>query len=219
MLRHLSIRSARHGTGHDRIPAARALPFAALIVFAACSSDPASNPAGRTDETTLSAVTTEEFEALPVRVGPRRETTGDVPHQQIDATPVPELDAELERRASALPGVEKRESQRSLPGARGLWLSEDLDLDRPDVIAGTREFAHIHPDGSLHIWLPVDRATEVDQTGWGEIHPWVGRDGFWDGVVMVFTPESPEELDVTMHLVVDAYNYITGADIDPTEIT
>lgn len=154
---------------------------------------------------------------LTPRGGERRETTGTVPHVQLGAEPVAELDAELRRRAFLLPGVEDLPSDRSLPGARGLALDTDL-LTRPDVISGSREFAHIHPDGSLHVWLPVERAVEVHETKWGEIHPWADRDGFWGGVVMVFTPESPAELDVTIRVLVDAYNFVTGDQIDPADI-
>lgn len=93
-----------------------------------------------------------------------------------------------------------------------------MDLARPDVIAGSREFAHIHPDGSLHVWLPVDRAAEVDRTKWGELHPWVGRAGFWNGVTMVYTPETSEELEITIRIIVDGYNFVTGANLEPTDI-
>lgn len=199
------------------------LPLAALLVLAACSTGGTSDavePAPEPTTTELEpqpAEPADDLVALPVRDGPRRETTGGVPHVQIGAAPVPDVDAELRRRAFELPGVEDRESVRSLPGARGLSLADDVELARPEVIGGTREFAHIHPDGSLHIWLPVERAAEVDRTKWGELHPWVERDGFWDGVVMVFTPETPEELDVAMRLVVDAYNFVTGAGLDPLD--
>lgn len=152
---------------------------------------------------------------LPVRDGPLRQTTNGVPHVQLGAEPVPVVDAELRRRAFLLPGVEDRASIRSLPGARGLSLASDVELVRADVLGGSREFAHIHPDGSLHVWLPVERAVEVDRTGWGQIHPWADRDGFWDGVVMVFTPETHDELDVTMRIIVDAYNFVTGDELDP----
>ena len=156
---------------------------------------------------------------LPEREGPRRETTGNVPHQQIGAEPVPQVDAELRRRAFLLPGVEDRASTLSLPGARGLVLSDDVEILQPDVLGGGREFAHIHPDGSLHVWLPVELAQEVHDTKWGELHPWVGRDGFWDGVAMVYTPESLEELDITIRLIVDAYNFVTGASLDPADFS
>jgi hypothetical protein len=68
------------------------------------------------------------------------------------------------------------------------------------------------------VWLAVDSAIEVEDKNWGELHPWVGRDGFWDGVVMVFTPESLDELDVTIQILVDAYNFVTGATLAPADI-
>ncbi len=61
-------------------------------------------------------------------------------------------------RVFLIPGVEERESQLSLPGARALWLADDVELARPEVLQSGREFGHIHPDGSLHLWLPVERA-------------------------------------------------------------
>lgn len=194
-----------------------------LIAFAALGACSSAEPAPAAseppaEEPTIINAPSRDFVALPEREGPRRETTGSVPHVQIEAEPIAAVDAELRRRVFQLPGVEDRPSNRSLPGARGLVLSDDVDLARPDVIEGSSEFAHIHPDGSLHVWLPVDRATEVDQTKWGELHPWVDRDGFWDGVVMIYTPETLEEVDITIRLIVDAYNFITGASLSPVDI-
>ncbi len=200
----------------------RALTAVVAAVTAAaigCAGDdePAATPT-TTDRAATAAETSAADSALPQRDGPRRETTGDVPHVQLDAAPVAEVDAELRRRAFLLPGVEDLPSDRSLPGARGLAFTGELELARPDVISGSREFAHIHPDGSLHVWLPVARALEVDRTEWGEIHPWVGRRDFWDGVVMVYTPESLDELEVTIQIIVDAYNFVTGASVEPADI-
>ena len=178
--------------------------MAIMFLFVACSGGAASSV---------------DLAPLPDRAGPREETTHSVPHIQINAEPVPELDAELRRRAFSLPGVEERESLLSLPGTTSLWLSDDLDLDRPEVLQSGREFGHIHPNGSLHMWLPTDRAFEVAETKWGEFHPWVGREDFWDGMVMVYTPETMEELDVTITIIVDAYNFVTGADVDPATLT
>lgn len=186
------------------------LSLAVLVIAAACGD------AGVDDLVTAAAEA--DATELPVRDGPRRETTGGVPHVQLDAPSVPEVDAELRRRAFLLPGVEDRASVLSLPGARGLWMADDVEVARQDVLGGSREFAHIHPDGSLHVWLPIERALEVDRAKWGELHPWVERDGFWDGVVMVFTPETPAEVDVTMRIIVDAYNFVTGGDLDPEAV-
>ncbi len=97
-------------------------------------------------------------------------------------------------------------------------LVDDLDVERLDVISGSSEFAHIHPDGSLHLWLPVERAIEVEERQWGERHPWVERAGFWGGVAMVFTPETTDDLDVVIQLVVEAYNFVVGVDLTPADI-
>ena len=212
---------------------ARYVLISTLLLSAACSSDrvqtadeaPAVSTAAETappaETTTLDpaedAGPTESggLAVLPTRDDPRRETTGSVPHIQINAEPVPEVDAELRRRVYAIPGIEERPTQVSLPGARALWLADDIELVHPEVPQAGREFGHFHPDGSLHLWLPTERAKEVDETKWGELHPWVERDNFWDGVVMIYIPETDEEGDVTFQLVVDAYNYITGAELDP----
>lgn len=156
--------------------------------------------------------------ALPVREGPRRETSGTVPHVQLDADYVPEVDSEVRRRAFLLPGVENRESSRSLPGARALFLAPEIELVEADALGGGREFAHFHPDGSLHVWLPVARAQEVDDKKWGEVHPWADRDGFWDGVAMVYNPESPEDAEVALQIIVDAYNFVTGSSLATSAI-
>lgn len=214
------------------------LSASALVILGACTGGPASTTTEpTTTQPSLATTSTlgEESEMtgdsldlsiLPERIGERRQATGDVPHQQLGAEPVPEVDSELRRRIFALPGVEDRASERSLPGARGLWFTDGLELVRTDVLGGaregvigsSREFAHVHPDGSLHVWLPVERAIEVHETKWGELHPWVDRENFWDGVVMVYTPETLDEVDVAVRIVVDAYNFITGENLDPADI-
>jgi hypothetical protein len=190
------------------------------LVLAGCSSDDSPTDAASSSErsATVNGSPTARF-TLPDRDGPRSQTTGTVPHIQLDAEPDAVVDAQLRRRAFQIPGVLDLPTERSLPGARGLVLSDELDLTRSDVLGGSREFAHIHPDGSLHVWLPVDRSLEVHETKWGEIHPWADRDGFWDGVVMVYTPATLDELDITIQILVDAYNFVTGATLDARDIT
>ena len=158
---------------------------------------------------TFPAVQAEE-QPLPARQGERPQTTNRVPHVQIGVKPVPEVDAELLRRVSALPKLDVRPTIVSLPGARGLWLLNSLRLARPEVIVRGREFAHIHPDGSLHASLPPRRAQEAVDAGWAVWHPWAKKRQGWEGFVMLYTPQSMDELDVTFQLIVDGYNYVTG---------
>ncbi|MCO4773812.1 MAG: phospholipase [Deltaproteobacteria bacterium] len=152
---------------------------------------------------------------LPVRDDPLQQTSGTVPHVQLDIDPDQEVVDELIRRSFLLPDLENRPTVVSLPGALGMWLTDEVEIAHPEVIVEGREFAHIHPDGSLHAPLPVARAFEVAETGWGERHPWADdRDG-WEGFVMLFTPRSMEELEVTFQLVVESYNHVTGREEDP----
>ena len=150
---------------------------------------------------------------LPHRDGTPPRTTSNVPHVQIGVEPVPEVDAELLRRVSALPKVDIRPTIVSLPGAKGLWLLDEIPLARPGVIVRGREFAHIHPDGSLHASLPPQRAQEAVDAGWAVWHPWAKKREGWEGFVMLYTPQSMEELEVTFQLIVDGYNYVTGKNV------
>jgi len=137
---------------------------------------------------------------------------------QIDVALEPALDRELRRRVYALPGVLDRTSVISIPGARALWLADDVDLKKPEAILRGREFAHIHPDGSLHATLPEDLAREAIEAGWGEPHP-IARQLGMPGLVMLYTPLTIQELDVVVRLVVDSYNFVTGRSVDAATLT
>jgi phospholipase/carboxylesterase len=141
-----------------------------------------------------------------------------VPHVQIDVEAVPDVNDELHRLAFALPGVENRATIVSLPGARGMWLDEGISLAHPETIVSGREFAHIHPDGSLHAPLPFERALEAVEKGWAERHPWADEREGWDGFVMLFTPQSMDELDVTFQLILESYNFVTGRSLTISDL-
>lgn len=150
-----------------------------------------------------------EKESLPVRSGPRPETTTGVPHVQIDVELVPEIHEEMIRRIYAIPGIEDQPSV--IASWRGLWLGEDVSVAQPGALIDGREFAHIHADGSLHIFLEPFWATQVVNAGWAVFHPFAIQDlEGWDGFVMLYTPQSFDELDVTFQIIVDGYNYVTG---------
>ena len=158
------------------------------------------------------------YPPLPRRSGPLPETTGSVPHTQIGVAPVPEVHDELFRRTFALPDVEDRPTIVSLPGARGVWISEGVSLAHPEAIVAGREFTHIHPDGSLHTPLPFERAIDAVNAGWAERHPWADQRPGWEGLVLLYTPQSMEELDVVVQLIVESYNFVTGRDVEPSDI-
>jgi phospholipase/carboxylesterase len=176
-------------------------------------------PADADTSTELPPLTDTEFAALPQRAGPATETSGTVPHVQIGVELVEDVNEALFRLAFSLPGVENRPTIVSLPGTRGMWLSDEIALVHPEVIVSGREFAHIHTDGSLHVPLPFDRAVEAAEKGWAERHPWADQREGWDGLVMLFTPQSMAELNVTMQLIVESYNFVTGMDIEISDLT
>ena len=148
-------------------------------------------------------------EALPTREGPVPQTTNGVPHIQLGLEPIPEISNELLNRVSAIPGIEIRPTVVSLPGALGFWITEDVKLAHPEVIVRGREFAHIHPDGSLHAALPFALAKEAVNAGWAVFHPWSQQRPGWEGFVMIFTPTDPGELEVVSRLVQASYDYVT----------
>lgn len=147
---------------------------------------------------------------LPARNSPTPSTTNSVPHVQIGVTADPEISAELLLQVSKIPGVEIRETVISLPGAKGFWINENVTIARPQVIVGGREFAHMHPDGSLHASLSPDLAKEAVELGWATYHPWADQRSGWEGFVMIYTPGSNDELEVVFRLVSQSYNFVTG---------
>lgn len=155
------------------------------------------------------AVSAQEIN-LPLRETPRPETTNGVPHVQIGVDANSELSEELLRRVAKLPGVLLGETRVSLPGAIGFRLDDDLTLARPEAIVGAREFAHVHPDGSLHASLRPETARAAVEAGWATPHPWSNQRAGWEGFVMIYTPVTADELDVVFQLVQSSYAYVTG---------
>ena len=150
--------------------------------------------------------------ALPERSGQRPRTTPTNPHTQLDQNPQDPLVRELARRVFALPDVEERPSAISVPGARALWLRDDVPTGPQEAFIIGREFAHIHPmpDGSLHAALPPELTEEAIEKGWAEQHP-VARMGYISpNVVMIYAPRNPGEIETVASLVEESYRYAGG---------
>lgn len=151
---------------------------------------------------------------LPRRNGPRPRTTPTNPHTQLEQNPDPALVDELARRVFALPGVEERPSAISVPGARALWMGEEIPAGPREAFMIGREFAHIHPmpDGSLHAALPPEVAEEAIEKGWAEQHP-VARMGYIPrNVVMIYAPRDQEEIEIVAGLVAESHRYAGGSE-------
>ena len=151
---------------------------------------------------------------LPKRATPVPETTNGVPHVQIGVEPNAILSQMLLDRVAQFPGVKIGPTRVSLPGALGFQIDSDMPLAHPEVIVGGREFAHLHPDGSLHASLDPELAKEAVRTGWAISHPWALQREGWEGFVMIYTPQNERELDVVAGLVEQSYAFVTGQRVD-----
>ena len=154
---------------------------------------------------------------LPVRTSPIPVTTNSVPHIQLDVEPNPAISAELLARVSTIPDVEIRETVMSLAGAKGFWVGDNVTLSNPQAIVRGREFAHMHPDGSLHASLAPDLAVKAVKAGWATRHPWADKRKGWEGFVMIYTPSTKGELDVVFRLVRESYHFVTGRNVLPLD--
>ena len=129
---------------------------------------------------------------------------------QIGVQAIPELSEEMLRQVAEFPGVVLGATRVSLPGAVGFQLAGDVSIARPQAIVGGREFAHLHPDGSLHASLHPGTARAAIDAGWAVAHPWADQRAGWEGFVMIYTPTTEAELDVVLQLVRGSYSFISG---------
>ena len=149
---------------------------------------------------------------LPERTGSRPSTTPTNPHTQLDQNPEELVVRELARRVFALPDVEERPSAISVPGARALWLRNEVPAGPQEAFMIGREFAHIHPlaDGSMHAALPPELAEEAIEKGWAEQHPVARMAYISPNVVMIYAPRHAGEIEIVAGLVAESYRYAGG---------
>lgn len=146
------------------------------------------------------------------RSGPRPSTTTTNPHTQLDQRPTTAMNEALAAALFALPGVLEQPSAISVPCARALQLEPADALGPREAFLIGREFAHLHPlpDGSLHVALPPDVASEAIARGWAEVHP-VARMGLIpENVVMVYAPRDAGEIETVLDLVRSALAFARG---------
>lgn len=161
---------------------------------------------------------------LPMREGPRPASSPFPPHIELDAEPVPALVAALAEWCFGLPDVEEQPTQMFLAESRALCVVPDATHVRADTLMAGREFAHIHPNGDMHIVLPPDRAQQAITAGWAEALPpdppdqaALGRPSAAStpaGMVLIYTPRTREEVAVLCGLVRESRDWVLS---DPSE--
>ena len=150
---------------------------------------------------------------LPTRAG-ERPRTGELPHLQLsDQSPRPiyERMAQwgLVEIPEETPMVRHRPTMISVPTTRALWLDESVPASENAFMPprGSREFAHLHADGSWHLVVDESLVSTILDAGWGERHPWYDQ-----GVleVMVYAPRDEQELRIVQQLVVASIEHASN---------
>jgi hypothetical protein len=145
---------------------------------------------------------------LAPRNMPRPTTSMEGPHRQLDGQSSAEVWRGLVAQASALPHVETGRSQVSPASSIALFFN-DLDtanVESTNLSPGNRlEPVHIHgvEDTSTHLCLPLERAREVCDLGWGEPHPY----GDFGTEIMIYGPQDEEELAVALGLIEESLSF------------
>jgi hypothetical protein len=106
--------------------------------------------------------------------------------------------------------VREEPTRISVPTSRAMWLQENVpassDVFMPPL--GSREFAHTHKDGSMHLMLASRDEKIVLEAGWGELHPWHDK-----GVreILIYAPRDQAELETVKAIVQASYDHVVGS--------
>ena len=158
-----------------------------------------------------------KIRSIPKREGERPRTGVQPPHLQLsDVSPRPIYQAMAQWGLGDLPAqmpfIRHHPTLISVPSSEALWLDESLPADR-DVFmppAGSREFAHLHADGSWHLVVDEILVQKIVDSAWGERHPWYDR-----GVleVLVYAPRNEAEMEVTQQFVLASIEHASNLEL------
>jgi|SRR5664280_326438 len=145
---------------------------------------------------------------LQPRAGKSPETSDEGPHRQLNQNSLPALWGELVARAVQLDGVIEGHSSVSPAPSRALLLTSLSEISAPETSLSPGEPlepVHIHgaTDTSTHLCLPVERANEVCELGWGEIHPF----GDFGTEIMVYGPRDDKELEIALSIIDESLKF------------
>lgn len=148
---------------------------------------------------------------LPSRVGDAPEI-GQVPPQLQFSDLGPEtIRLALKQWAfKAFPKAREHDTLISVPSSRALWLNESVPVAHDDAFmppSGSREFCHLHEDGSFHAVVDVSIENEILEKRWGVRHMYYDR-----GVkeVLVYAPRNDHELMLAKRIIIESYRYASG---------
>ncbi len=146
------------------------------------------------------------------RLGDKPETNPQPPHLQYNQHSPREIyQAMAQWMFNSFEKSREHPTMISVPSSRAMWLDESIRNTPEDAFMPppphSREFAHLHLDGSIHICLPEEHIQAVYAAKWGEPHPYKNM-----GVneILVYAPQNEEEMDVLKGVIVASYEYVTG---------
>lgn len=109
---------------------------------------------------------------------------------------------------STFPYTREEPTRISVSTTRALWLEEEIEACPAAFMPppGSREFAHLHEDGGLHLVMDEEDEQEVIGKGWGLHHPWKNR-----GVneILVFAPRDDREINILKPVIEASYRFAT----------
>lgn len=107
---------------------------------------------------------------------------------------------------STFPHTREEPTRISVQTSRALWLDENIKAPLAAFMPppGSREFAHLHKDGSFHLVMAEEDEWEIINKGWGLHHPWKHK-----GVneILVFAPRNEDELEQLKPVIEASYRF------------
>jgi len=144
---------------------------------------------------------------LPKRNGEPPKTGAQPPQLQYsDTSPRVVYDTMADWFFSTFPHTREEPTRISVPTSRALWLDEAVAA-KPEAFMpppGSREFAHLHKDGSFHLVMSETDEQEIINKGWGLPHMWKDR-----GVneILVYAPRNQAEIETLKPVIEASYRF------------
>jgi len=148
---------------------------------------------------------------LSPRMGEPPEIGKAPPQLQFSDLGTEELRAQLKSWAfTSFANVTEHDTLISVPSSRALWLDESVPVAHADAFMpgnNSREFCHLHEDGSLHTVVSSEVEDEIILKGWGVRHMYYDQ-----GVkeILVYAPRNIKELANVKAIIIESYLYASG---------